>query len=438
MNILLTGSTGFIGQHILSRLVYEKQSHEQRLQNKHNVTACVRKPKTQQAHCLDVNFVAIDFMQATSVDDWLPLLKDIDVVINAVGIISESKNQTFAALHADAPSALFSAAEQAGVKRVVQISALGADEDAQSDYHLSKLAADDVLASLSLDWFILRPSLVYGSGAKSMGLFRAMAALPIIPLIDGGSQKMQPVSVNDLTDAVLQCLNEETPAQRIIDVVGPDEITMKELLFKQRNWLSLAKTKAISTPLKWVLKMMPFTRWLDEPALTADSLKMLQRGNTADVAAFKTHLSKMPESMEAVLVKSPASTADRWHARLYFMRPLLRLGIAFVWIWTAIVSAFFYPQEESYKLLESIGITGVLLPIALYGSALMDLLLGIGMFFYKPLKHVLWVQMAVIIVYTAIISILLPEYWLHPFGEISKNIPVLLAILVLYSMEEGQ
>jgi uncharacterized protein YbjT (DUF2867 family) len=426
VNILLTGSSGFIGSHILTRL----------LQLNHKITATVRDPAIHQSRLPHVKFIAMDFMQATKVEDWQPLLKDIDVVINAVGIISETRKQTFAALHTDAPSALFSAAEKMGVKRTLQISALGADEQAQSQYHLSKLAADDVLASLDLDWFILRPSLVYGRGAKSMGLFRAMAVLPVIPLIEGGTQEMQPVHVDDLVSVVVRCLDNDVPAKVTLDIVGPEEITMKELLLKQRQWLGTKPTKTLSTPLKWVLKMMPFTRWLDEPALTAESLKMLQRGNTADVSAVVTHLGKSPQSMDAVMANNQASQADRWYARLYFLRPLLRLGLAFVWIWTALVSAFFYPQQESYQLLERLGFSGVMLPLGLYGAALMDFGLGIALFLYQPIKHVLWLQMAVILAYTLLISVFLPEYWLHPFGEISKNIPMLLAILILALMEK--
>ncbi len=433
MNILLTGSTGFIGRHVLTKLI----------QLNHKVTACVRNPKQQQARFPQVSFVKIDFMQATTVEDWLPLLSDIDVVINTVGIISETRSQTFAALHTDAPSALFSSAETAGVKRVIQISALGADDQATSEYHLSKLAADDVLASLSLDWMILKPSLVYGSGAKSMGLFRGMAALPIIPLIEGGTQKIQPIHVMDLVDTIIACLDDtldkDCPSQLILDVVGPEEMSMKELLLKQRQWLGLKTTKTLSTPLKWDLRFMPFTRWLDESALTADSLKMLQRGNVADVSALKKALGKMPESMDSVHTNNQASPADRWYAGLYFMRPLLRLGIAFIWIWTAIISAFFYPQAESYQLLEHFGLSGVMLPIALYGSALMDFILGMAMFFYQPIRRVLWLQVGVIIAYTALITAVLPEYWLHPFGEISKNIPMLIALFILIIMnKEGE
>ncbi len=443
MNILLTGATGFIGRHLLTRL----------LQKGHRLTACVRKPEQLAVihHGLDV--IEVDFMQATRVEAWLPLLKqkEIDVVINAVGIISENSHQNFAKLHSDAPAALFSAAEKAGVKRVLQISALGADQDAKSAYHLTKLAADDVLASLDLDWYILRPSLVYGQGAVSMGLFRAMSALPVIPLIDGGSQKMQPVHVDDLVDVVVLCIgstleervDENVPAQLTLDVVGPEEISMKELLLKQRGWLGLSRTspskkeaKSFSIPLKWLLTLMPVTKWLDEPALSAENLKMLQRGNTADVSMMRAVLGEEPESMDSVLARKPATQADRWYARLYFMRPLLRLGLAFVWLWTALVSAFFYPQAESYHLLQQLGFSGMMLPVGLYGLSIMDLLLGIAMFVYRPLRHVLWLQIITLLFYSLIITLFLPEYWLHPFGEISKNIPMLLATLTLLLMEK--
>jgi small-conductance mechanosensitive channel len=282
---------------------------------------------------------------------------------------------------------------------------------------------------------ILKPSLVYGNGAKSMGLFRAMAALPIIPLIEGGTQKMQPIYVDDLVDTIISCLGKETPAQLNLDVVGPVEMSMEELLLKQRRWLGYKSTKTISTPLKWVLRLMPFTRWLDEPALTADSLKMLQRDNIAELSPLKKALGKTPVSMGSVLTNQQASNADRWYAGLYFMRPLLRLGIAFIWIWTAIISAFFYPQTESYQLLEHFGLSGVMLPIALYGSALLDFILGVAMFLYQPLRTVLWLQAGVIIGYTLLISFVLPEYWLHPFGEMSKNIPLLLSLFILMIME---
>lgn len=421
MNILLTGSNGFIGRHILSEFLFLG----------HTVTACVRKPQLDTSQ---IKYVVINFNTAIDVEGWLPLLKNIDLVINAVGIICETKQQKFSLIHEYSPIALFEAALLAGVNRVIQISALGADEYAKSQYHLSKQAADNFLQGLPLDWFILRPSLVYGSGAKSMGFFRALSALPVVPLIDNGKQELQPIHISDLVDIVKVCVSNEVPPKIIIDVVGPDVITVKELLLKQRSWLGLNKLKTTSIPYHLALKLMPLTRWLDDPTLNNENIQMLQQGNIANVATLKSVCRVEPKSMNEVLEISHVTTAEYWYASLYFMRPLLRVGLAFVWVWTAIVSVFFYPDDESYQLLENFGIEGVMLPVSLYGAALVDLVLGVGMFFYS-IQKVLLAQIIVILAYTVLISIVLPQYWLHPFGEITKNIPMLLATLVLYKME---
>lgn len=180
MNILLTGASGFIGSHLLRRL------HAQG----HRITACVRNPQAASKRYSGATYIACDFSRDIHEADWIPRLVNIDVVINAVGIIRESHGQRFATLHHQAPAALFRAAAKSEIKKVIQISALGADAGAHSEYHLSKRAADEVLAGLDLDWLILRPSIVYGAGAKSMALFRAMAALPLTPLVADGSQPL--------------------------------------------------------------------------------------------------------------------------------------------------------------------------------------------------------------------------------------------------------
>jgi len=425
MNILLTGATGFIGRNVL--LALEKAGHR--------VTACVRNPdKIKQLSPL-TETIEVDFISATDITDWLPLLKGIDVVINAVGIINESGKQTFSALHTDAPAALFSAAEQAGVKRVIQISALGADEQAESQYHLSKLAADDLLASLALEWFILRPSVVYGEGAASMALFRAMAALPFIPVLDHGRQFLQPVHVSDLVAAVMRCLNARENTGQTIDVVGPEKISYLSMLKMLRNWLGRSGDIVISAPASLIIKLVPLMKWMDEPALSKDSLQMLQRSSTSNPEPITKLIGHPPISLDQVLKEQPATQAERWHARLYFLRPLLRLSIAFVWIFTGIVSAFFYPHENSFVLLEKIGLSGIALPLTLYGAALLDFLLGVATLFLYRLKLVVSLQLALIIFYSLLLTAIAPEYWLHPFGPLVKNIPLIVATIIMLILE---
>jgi uncharacterized protein YbjT (DUF2867 family) len=146
--ILLTGASGFIGRHLAHTL----------LAHGHDVIATSRRPG--QAARPGLREVAADFSRDIEPAAWLPRLVGVDVVINAVGILRESPGQRFDLLHDRAPRALFAACADAGVKLVIQLSALGADQHATSRYHMSKKAADDYLRGLGLPAVILRPSLV--------------------------------------------------------------------------------------------------------------------------------------------------------------------------------------------------------------------------------------------------------------------------------------
>jgi len=269
MNILLTGANGFIGQHITEALHAED----------HKV-----KDVTRSSGC--------DFNQLTTKEAWLPLLKDIDVVINCVGIIAESRKQKFQTLHYQAPIALFHACVKADIKRVIQISALGADESAFTSYQISKKEADDVLRTLPLNWFVLRPSLVYGRGGKSMEMFQHLARLPVLPLINGGKQMIQPVHISDLTNAVVTCLT-SSETNITLDVVGAHSITLKEWLQLMRTSKGKHRAAVISIPYKISMAMANFVKFI-APLISPDNLRMLQNGNVADVKPLAKFIGHMP------------------------------------------------------------------------------------------------------------------------------------------------
>ena len=111
-------------------------------------------------------------------------------------------------------------------------------------------------------------------------------------------------------------------------------------------------------------------------------------------------------------------------------RALLRLSIAIVWIVTAALSAGIYPVEESLALLARVGLTGAAAPAALYAAATLDLAIGVATLIVR--RRWIWTfQLAVILGYTVVITAFLPEQWLHPFGPVLKNLPLLAAILIL-------
>lgn len=258
MNILLTGASGFIGHHILQRL--EQQSHK--------VTACCRSPEKLFFKSESTEILQLNFLGMTDEKDWSPHLKNIDAVVNCVGIIVESKEQSFQTLHAQVPIALFKAAEKAGVKKIIQISALGTDESAQSAYHRSKKTADDALRELDVEWYVLQPSIVYGDGAQSMALFHSLATLPVHALIDGGEQLMQPVHVSDIAEAVIQCLKQDISVKLNLPLVGPDKISFRQLLEQLRQRLGKKPALTFSLPGELVQRSVFIGRWLGENPLS--------------------------------------------------------------------------------------------------------------------------------------------------------------------------
>lgn len=276
MKILLTGATGFIGGHILTAL----------RQAGHEVLGCSRR-------------LGIDFNRMLRPEDWLPLLDGVEAVINAVGIIAETRGQTFEILHHQAPAALFRACEQAGVRRVVQISALGADERAFTPYQLTKRAADDVLRGLGVEWFVLRPSLVYGKGSSSEALFQFMAALPLIPLVGNGRQQVQPIHVSDLVATVLRCLQPEIPARQTLDLVGAHPLALVDWLQLMRRAKGRRPAFTLPIPFPLILASAHLGRFLI-PMLHPDNLRILDRGNIADAGPLTRFLDRAPLAVEEV------------------------------------------------------------------------------------------------------------------------------------------
>ncbi len=276
--VLLTGASGFIGRH-LNRML-EQEGYQ--------VVPVSRK-------------TGVDFRRMTTVGSWTPHLNGVDAVINAVGIIVETSEQKFDILHRQAPGALFQACSKMGIRRVVQISALGVDDNAFTPYQLTKKAADDVLRSLDLDWFVLRPSLVYGKGGASMRMFQRLSMLPVIPLVGDGLYRVQPVHISDLVATVRQCLYAQQ-TQRTFDVVGAAPLSFEAWLQAFRINRQLPPAKTVSVPFGLMLALARLGRFF-MPILHPDNLRMLRQGNVADVQPLAEFLGRVPLSVEEGLCR---------------------------------------------------------------------------------------------------------------------------------------
>lgn len=281
MNILLTGATGFLGRHI----------HHALRQAGHAVVPVARS-------------LGHDFARLQSPTDWAALLAGVDAVVNAVGIIGQTRSQRFEVLHRRAPQALFAAAQAAGIARIVQISAQGADASAFSPYHLSKRAADDTVRALPRPGWVLRPGLVFGPGGGSQALFMRLARLPRIPVLGDGQQLVQPVYVGDVVSTVLACLASSGPGQTL-DLVRPEPIAFADWLQTLRRLQGLPSTGLVHLP--WALAHLgaallgPLV-----PLAHADNLRMLRQGHHADASAWLRFWGQTPTVPQAAHLQGSA------------------------------------------------------------------------------------------------------------------------------------
>ena len=437
MRILLTGAGGFIGQHLLHALLAEG----------HDVVCAVRHPERSGALPDHPRLTAIqaDYAKDTDKSVWLARLSGVEAVINTVGIFRERGAQTFASLHTRTPRALFAAcAESDDVHMVVQLSALGADDAADTAYHLSKKAADDYLASLPIRAVIVQPSLVYGADGASARVFKAMASLPFAARLGNAPQLVQPIHVDDVVAAIVTLLRQRLyvePADappgggtvRRIALVGPQALPFVEYLAALRRAMGMNKLRVLPLPGGLARLLARIGGWLPGALLDPDALRMLDRGNAADPGPTLRLLGR-PARTIASFVVDPG--AERARAKLDWLLPILRSGLAFVWIATAIVSAFVYPAADSFELLARSGIPAELRPLMLYGAALFDLLLGVGTLFLRRRRWLWRLQLLLIGFYTVVIALFLPEFLIHPYGPLTKNVPMLAAIWLLYELEK--
>lgn len=280
MKILLCGASGFVGRHLEAAL----------LGAGHEVSRGVRKPRNS-------NDIAIDYRNDTDAQTWLPRLAGIDAVINAIGVLRDSPAQPMALLHDAAPRALFAAAAQRGVKRIVQISALGAGTGINVPYMQTKQAADDFLQTLNVDWAILRPSLIYGADGASTRMFTLLSHMPLLMLPGGGKQMVQPVHIDDIAQAVVKLLEPATPPLRgIVECVGAESVTLAGLIASYRTQRGGKPPMILAVP-GLMLKSMA---WLGDhiPAMPvgSDTLAMLKAGSMGDAGQFSKLLGHSPRS----------------------------------------------------------------------------------------------------------------------------------------------
>ncbi|AOW15846.1 NAD-dependent dehydratase [Hydrogenophaga crassostreae] len=215
--ILLLGGSGFLGRHVCEKL--------------HRAGFSITVPTRRASNAQSVQHLPrLTVVEANvhSESDLVRLLPGHDAVVNLIAILHGTED-AFERTHVALPTQLAKACATSGVKRLVHVSALGVALDSPSRYQRSKARGEAVLRKAGLELTVLRPSVIFGEGDRFLNLFaRLQSVFPVVPLA-GAQARFQPVWVEDVALAVVECLK-VTPSPSVIECVGPDVMTLADLV----------------------------------------------------------------------------------------------------------------------------------------------------------------------------------------------------------------
>lgn len=426
--VLVLGANGFIGSHVAAALSAAGWS----------VRAGARRPEEASRRAPGHEWVQADFRRLTDAADWAPLLAGVDAVVNCVGVLQDGGGDDTKAAHVEGPRALIAACEAAGVKRLIHLSAVGADAEAGTAYARTKAETEAMLAASALDWLILRPSLVIGRGAfGGTGMVRALAAMPVAIPVVGGDQAVRPIAMDDLTRAVVAALDRPEVSRTTLDITGPEQVTLVELLTLYRGWLGFAPAPVIRTP-RWAAApvlmigdLLARLGWFSP--LTTTSMRQLDHDVAGREDDWAGRLGVSPRGITAFLSQTPASVQNVWHARLWFVRPLAILILGQFWLLTGLIT-FGAGWDRAVAILHEGGYGEHAQAVTGWGAVL-DIVLGLALFVRGWTARVAIVMCLATFGYLLAGTISLPHYWLDPIGPWLKVLPMMVLCLFVAGTE---
>jgi NADH dehydrogenase len=270
MKIFIAGGTGFVGTHLVRAL--REKGHELRL------LVHRRSPGSREG---------LDQVEGdvASLESFEQTVNGCDAVINLVGIIREfpSLGITFDRLHVQATANMLAAARKAGIRRYLQMSALGTRPDAVSRYHATKFRAEELVRSSGFEFTILRPSLIYGPEDAFINMLAVQLRLtPIMPVIGSGRYRLQPIHADDVARCFALALDMPETVSQCYDLCGNNRLSFVELLDAVAFAVGKPAPFKPHIPLGLMKLIIPVVQRVPQFPITMDQLQMLIEENICD------------------------------------------------------------------------------------------------------------------------------------------------------------
>ncbi|MCY4021402.1 MAG: complex I NDUFA9 subunit family protein [Chloroflexi bacterium] len=287
MTILVTGAAGYLGNQIVKKLVTLG----------HPVRAMVRRPAKAQVRLREVaESIEIVEGDVTVPASLPPAMENVSAVIHLVAIAMEKGGQTYESVNFQGTVNVLDAAQAAGVKRFINMSQNGARSDLPFRFLASKGRAQEYVAASNMQWTALRPSAIFGPQDEFFNTFaRLLKLTPLVfPLIGGGKAEFQPVSVHDVVEAAIRCLDDEGAIGRELTLGGPEVLTLGEI---ERRIIGALNTWRLLVPVP-VAALRPIVSVMQAilpgSPVSTSLLELLAVPNTVPDNALTTHFGMQP------------------------------------------------------------------------------------------------------------------------------------------------
>ena len=219
MKILVTGGTGFVGRHLCRELKSRG----------HSVTALARRPSAGELP----GGVEKAMGDVTAYDSLVEPMEGKDLVVNLVALSPLFKpsggDEMHDRVHRKGTENVVRAAEETGVEKILQMSALGADPDGATAYIRAKGAAEEIVKSSSLRYVIFRPSVIFGDGGEFVPFTKKLAPPYLTPLPGGGKTGFQPIWIGDLTPILADGIEDDAYDGGVYEIGGPEVLTLRQV-----------------------------------------------------------------------------------------------------------------------------------------------------------------------------------------------------------------
>jgi uncharacterized protein YbjT (DUF2867 family) len=432
MKCLVTGAYGFIGSEVVAALLREGMT----------VVGCGRDLELARRIDPDIEWMACDFNEDVTPSHWRPRLDGIDTVVNCVGILQGSLRDDVERIHTQATVALFEAAADAGVRRIVHVSAVSAETEVPTAYARSKARADAALGELDANWLIVKPSLVIGRGAfGGTSLMRGLAGLPFILLLPGeGRERFQPIALDDLAHGIARLAAQSEPSRTTLNAAGRETVSLREILIAYRRWLGFGHAREIALPLpllRCLLRLGDAAGYLGYvTSARSTSLAQLRYDTLVDGNEFAGASGVKLKGFKETLAAWPATLQDRLHARSFFAVPLLQVMTASFWILTGILTLTPASFASATTLLTEAGFGPSLENALVAGGSVADIAAGALFLVPNWVRRAGVAQLLLSAFYLAGLSLVAPGLWADHFGPLLKVLPMMAATLVVMAFQE--